>query len=100
MNRTGYGLPSAKLPSASFVYDSGWWAVFLMTTPSLEGLGKTIDLAINDMIRVLRTYTEDWHDHLSAAPNHRDNHELVALIEASDDADLRAWLYTEHWESR
>lgn len=54
--------------------------------------GLTFDGALDDLVESLREYAEDWHDHLSSAPNHADNGALVQLVNVSSDQQLRDWI--------
>ena len=40
----------------------------------------------------LREYAEDWNERLRLTPNHAPHRSVVALIELSDDVQLRDWL--------
>jgi predicted RNase H-like HicB family nuclease len=74
-----------------FVAEAGGWSIFIPGLP-IAADGATRDKAITEMVDALREYAQDWSDHLSAAPNHRDKAELVQLINMSDDQQLRHWL--------
>jgi hypothetical protein len=76
------------------VNEDGAWAVFMRGLP-LAAEAATLDEAVADFVGALREYAEDWEDHLSAAPNHRDNWALVQLIGLSSDEQLTAWLEGE-----
>ncbi|NMI54267.1 MULTISPECIES: prevent-host-death protein [unclassified Streptomyces] len=78
-------------PRAEAVAEDGGWSLFLPGLP-IAADGETLDAAVDDMISALREYAEDWHDHLSTAPNHRDNWGLVQLVGISDDIQLHTWL--------
>ncbi|MFF8868406.1 prevent-host-death protein [Streptomyces sp. NPDC015139] len=78
-------------PQAQAVPEGGGWSIFLPGLP-IAADGATLEAAIEDMIRALRAYADDWHDHLSTAPNHRDNWGLVQLVGISDNTQLRNWL--------
>ncbi|MFD9132820.1 prevent-host-death protein [Streptomyces bottropensis] len=78
-------------PQAQAVPENDGWSLFLPGLP-IAADGATLDAALKDMVSALRSYAEDWHDHLSVAPNHRDNWGLVQLVGISDDAQLYNWL--------
>ncbi|MEU5592405.1 prevent-host-death protein [Streptomyces sp. NPDC020298] len=78
-------------PQAEAVAEDGGWSLFLPGLP-VAADGETLDAAVDDMIMALREYADDWHHHLSTAPNHRDNWGLVQFVGISDDAQLRAWV--------
>lgn len=70
------------------VAEAGGWSAFVPGLP-VAADGATRDEAIIELADALREYARDWTDHLSAAPNHRDNAELVRLINRCDDEQLR-----------
>ena len=70
--------------------DGSGWVLHLPGT-GLVANGPTFDAAIDDLIRELREYADDWAE-LRSAPNHRDNLGLVLLVILSTDAELRDWL--------
>lgn len=76
---------------AEVVHEEGRWWVFLPEV-SISADGETFDEAIDEMVWELRDYAEDWHDHLSAAPNHEGNWGIVQLVDLSNDDQLREWL--------
>lgn len=78
-------------PQAEAVSEEDGWTLFMPGLP-IAADGATLDAAVKDMVRALRAYAEDWHDHLSTAPNHRDNWGLVQLVGISDDTQLYNWL--------
>ncbi|MFD7603156.1 prevent-host-death protein [Streptomyces mirabilis] len=82
-------------PGAEAVAEDGGWSLFFPGLP-IAADGATFDAALTDMICALREYAEDWHDHLSTAPNHQSNWGLVQLVGISDDAQLRNWLVGDH----
>ena len=71
--------------------EGGGWVAFLPGLP-VSGEGEDLDGALDDLLEALRDYAEDWNDHLRTAPNHQASWALVALVELSDDDQLRAWL--------
>lgn len=78
-------------PHATVVPEAGSWWVFIEGLP-ISADGATLDEALDETITALREYSEDWQDHLSAAPNHVNNWGLVQLVGLSTDAQLREWL--------
>lgn len=76
---------------AEVVAEDGGWSAMLPGLP-LAADGGTFDEAVDDLVRALREYAEDWNDHLLTASNHRDNWCLVQLIELSTEAQLREWV--------
>jgi hypothetical protein len=76
---------------ASLVAEAGGWSAVVPGLP-ISGSGSTLDDAVDDLLVALREYADDWNDHLSGAPNHRDSWGLVQLVDLSDDAALRVWL--------
>jgi antitoxin (DNA-binding transcriptional repressor) of toxin-antitoxin stability system len=82
----------AKLTShAEVVSEAGSWWVYIPGLP-VSADGASFDGAISEMIDALRDYADDWQDHLSTAPNHSSNWELVQLVSLSTDDQLRDWL--------
>lgn len=77
--------------NAAVVQEGGGWAVILPGLP-VHGDADTFDDALDDAIEALRDYAEDWNDRLRLAPNHAKHAGVVALVELSDDAQLRDWL--------
>ena len=92
--RLRHYLTVANPHRAQVVAEGGGWSIFLPGLP-IAADGDTLDEAIEDMIAALREYVEDWHDHLSEAPNHMNNWGLVQLVTFSTDEQLRAWLVGE-----
>lgn len=81
------------LPSRTVVVaEGGGWAAFLPEVP-VHGDAETFDAAIDDLIVGLREYAEDWNERLHTAANHLQHRSLVELVELSDDAQLRDWLF-------
>jgi predicted RNase H-like HicB family nuclease len=78
-------------PHAEVASEAGSWWVFIPGVP-VSADGATLDEAIDEMIDALHDYAEDWHDHLSASPNHENNWGLIQVIGLSTDAQLREWL--------
>lgn len=76
---------------ASVVAEGGGWAVVLPGLP-VHGDGDTFDDAVDDALSALRDYAEDWNARLRTAPNHRQHHAVVELVELSTDDQLRDWL--------
>ena len=76
---------------AMVVAEGGGWAALLPGLP-VSGDGPTLEAAIADLIDALREYAEDWNDRLLDAPNHRDNWDLVEIVELASDDELRSWL--------
>jgi len=91
VDRLRHFLASVGGHTAQVVSEADGWSIFLPGLP-IAADGNTLDEAIDDMIEALREYADDWHDHLSEAPNHADNWGLVQLITFSSDKQLRAWL--------
>lgn len=83
---------AAVIPSrAAIVAEHDGYSIFLDDLP-IGADGATLDEAITEMIKALRTYSVAWHEVLANAPNHRDNWGLVQLIALSTDDQLRNWL--------
>lgn len=76
---------------AVVVAEGGGWAALLPGLP-IAGDGPTFEAAVADLIDALREYAEDWNDRLLDAPNHRDNWDLVEIVELASDDELRNWL--------
>ena len=86
---------SALRPAGAVVTaEGGGWSAFLPGLP-IAGEGDTLDAALDDLIDALRDYATDWNDRLHLAGNHEDNWSLAALVELSDDAQLRSWLLAD-----
>lgn len=79
---------------AVVVAEGGGWAALLPGLP-VAGDGATFEAAIADLIDALREYAEDWNDRLLDAPNHRENWDLVQIVELASDEHLRGWLLAE-----
>ncbi|WP_084957595.1 prevent-host-death protein [Thermoactinospora rubra] len=79
---------------AEVVAEDGGWSVFIPGVP-VSADASTFDGAIEEMVRALREYAEDWEDHLLDAANHQENWGLVQLIALSDDEQLAAWVRGE-----
>ncbi|TLP62026.1 type II toxin-antitoxin system HicB family antitoxin [Microbispora triticiradicis] len=73
------------------VAEESGWSAFIPGLP-VAADGSTFDEAIGELLDALREYAEDWQDHLSDAPDHRDNWGLMQMICLSSDAQLRQWL--------
>lgn len=84
-------LCAARPSGAVVAAEGGGWSAFIPGVP-VHGEGGTFDDAIADLVEALRDYAEDWNERLLDAPNHRDNWALVALVELSDDDELRDWI--------
>lgn len=80
------------IPSrAEVVAEDDGWSAMLPGLP-IAADGGSFEEAVEDLVRALREYAEDWNDHLLTAPNHRSNWGLVQLIGLSTDAQLREWV--------
>lgn len=77
--------------NTAVVAEGGGWTALLPGVP-VHGDADTFDAALDDLMDALRDYAEDWNARLHAAPNHVGHRSLVALVELSDDVQLRAWL--------
>jgi predicted RNase H-like HicB family nuclease len=77
--------------NAAVTAEGGGWSVVLPGLP-VHGDGDTLDEALADALDALREYAEDWNLRLHTAPNHRQHHALVALVDLSTDDQLRDWL--------
>lgn len=73
------------------VSEGGGWAVILPGLP-VHGAADSFDEALDDAIGALREYAEDWNDRLHVTPNHAPHHVVVAIVELSDDEQVRDWL--------
>jgi len=82
---------SAVGPRAEVVAEAGGWTVLLPGTP-VAADGATLAEALDETVRALREYADDWVERLADAPNHGQHWGLVQLVSLSDDDDLRAWL--------
>lgn len=76
---------------AVVVAEGGGWAALLPGLP-VAGDGPTFDESIDDLIDALREYAEDWNDRLLEAPNHRNNWDVVEIVELATDEELRSWI--------
>lgn len=84
-------LATLRPANAAVVAEGGGWAVVLPGLP-VHGDGDTFDDAIDDAVLALREYAEDWNARLRNAPNHRQHHAVVELVELSTDEQLRDWI--------
>lgn len=84
-------LADLRPSQAQVIPEGGGWAVIIPGLP-VHGDADTFDAAIDDAIDALREYAEDWNDRLRLAANHAQHRFIVALIELSDDDELRSWL--------
>lgn len=81
----------AAYPAAEATGDGSGWVALLPGTP-VTGSGETRDDALASLVPALRDYAMQWRQRLRHVPDHA-RHELLArLADASDDAQLRAWL--------
>lgn len=77
-------------PRLQVAHEDGRVITFMESRPFVSE-GLTVDGALGDLIDSLREYAEDWSDHLSEAPNHAENWDLVQLINLSSDQQLHEW---------
>ena len=82
---------SAVLPCVEVVAEAGGCSVLIPGLPIVVD-GDTVGDATLEMIDALREYARDWHEYLRDAPNHRENRDLVQMIDHSDDDQLRNWI--------
>lgn len=92
--RLRHFLASVVPSGAVLVPEDDRFSIYLKDQP-IAADGGTLDEAVEEMIRALRTYAVAWHDVLGSALNHRDNWGLVQLIDLSTDDQLHAWLTGE-----
>lgn len=79
-------------PSRAMVLaEGGGWAAIMPGLP-VHGDGATLDEAVQDLVDALREYAEDWNERLLNTPNHRDNWDVVELVELASDDQLKGWL--------
>ena len=93
-DREPFGVVDASVlrPSHAVVAaEGGGWSAFLPGVP-VAGEGTIRDDAVADLIDALREYAADWNDRLLDAPNHREQWAVVALVELSEDDELREWI--------
>lgn len=76
---------------AVVVAEGGGWSAFLPGLPT-HGEGGAFDEAIEDLLEALREYAEGWNARLLNAPNHRDNWDVVEIVELATDDQLKAWV--------
>lgn len=76
---------------AEVIEEGGGWSVILPGLP-VHGDGDTFDTAVEDALEALREYAADWNERLHTVSNHRGNDVVVALVELSDDDQLRDWV--------
>lgn len=76
---------------ARVVAENDRWSILIPGLP-VAADGATLDHALQEMIAALRSYAEDWADHLRLAPNHAQNSEFVRIVASSSDEQLRTWL--------
>lgn len=83
-------LTQAVQPRLQVAHEDDRVITFMESRPFVSE-GYTVDEALEDMLESLREYADDWHDHLSEAPNHARNWALVQLVNLSSDQQLREW---------
>ncbi|SRR5260370_4626008 len=93
-NRLRHFLASVVPSRAVIIPEGDQFSIYLQEQP-IAADGVTLDDAVEEMIRALRTYAVAWHDVLGSALNHRDNWGLVQLIDLSTDDQLCIWLTGE-----
>lgn len=86
-------LAAARPAHAEVVSEQDGWSIMLPGLP-LAADGDTFDSALDDLVEALRDYAEDWVTHLRNAPNHRQNWDLVQLVDLATDAQLKEWITT------
>ena len=79
------------VPAAEMVAEGGGWSVFIRGLP-LAADGGSVTEALEEMVLVLRVYSEDWSERLLHAPNHSANWGLVQFVDLSTDTQLMDWL--------
>ena len=79
------------VPAAEMVAEGGGWSVFIRGLP-LAADGGSVTEALEEMVLVLREYSEDWSERLLHAPNHSANWGLVQFVDLSTDTQLMDWL--------
>lgn len=73
------------------VQGDGNWTVALIGVP-LAVSAIELRTAVDQMVAALRDYALDWNGFLSTSPNHQGNRDLVQMVDACNDGQLRAWL--------
>jgi len=77
--------------NAVVVAEGGGWSAVAPGLP-VHGDGPTFDEAMDDLLEGLRDYADDWNARLLDAPNHRNNWDVVEIVQLASDDQLRAWL--------
>jgi prevent-host-death family protein len=77
--------------NARVAIEDGRYIVILEGEPFVSE-GRALDEAIDDMVVVLREYSEDWFARLKVAPNHEHRWGLATLVKLSSDQQLAQWL--------
>lgn len=67
------------------------WSVFLPGTP-IAADGADSEGAIEEFIRALREYSEDWESRLRLVANHERHWSLVLFVAMSSDTELASWV--------
>jgi hypothetical protein len=77
--------------AARVVAENDGWSIMIPGIPVAVD-GATLADAVEEMVEALRTYAEEWSDHLQLASNHGESWDLVRIIGLSSDEQLRIWL--------
>lgn len=80
-----------SIPKVQRVQENNGWSLFFHGVP-VSADGETLEKAVDDMVFALRLYGVEWETHLRTAPNHRGNADLVQMVRACNDDQLRVWL--------
>lgn len=77
--------------NATVVSEGGGWSAVLPGMP-VHGEGQSFETAIDDLLKALREYADDWNERLLNAPNHSHHWPVVELVKLADDDQLRNWI--------
>lgn len=83
---------SRQLGRPEAMAEADGWSVFLPGTP-IAAEGFDFEAAVEEFIKALREYSEDWGNRLSLVANHEHLWPLVLFVAMSSDSELASWVH-------
>ncbi|WP_419845938.1 prevent-host-death protein [Candidatus Poriferisocius sp.] len=83
---------SRQLGRPEAMAEADGWSVFFPGTP-IAADGSDSEVAVEEFIKALREYSEDWENRLRLVANHEHHWPLVLFVAMSSDAELASWVY-------